>query len=159
GNDLGRLASFLQSDGFLDGDLVEWIHRHLDVAELDAGTVRFDSDFHILVDRPLHGHENLHDGSNWLLDRNGSLPRPAIVGKFAISRTGNAAVRETYRPQPLRSTSMIEKITCRLSAKTMLQLEISAVLAGLPQHVACPFSICITACDKKEIGQPVDVFE
>ena len=60
GDDLGRLAGFLEPDRFLDGDLVERIHRHFDVAELDAGAVGLDPDFHVLVDRPLHGHENFH---------------------------------------------------------------------------------------------------
>ena len=60
GDDFGRLAGFLEPDRFLDGDLVERIHRHLDVAELDAGAVGLDPDFHVLVDRPLHGHENFH---------------------------------------------------------------------------------------------------
>ena len=39
-DDLGRLAGFLQPDRLLDGDLVEGIHRHLDIGELDAGAVR-----------------------------------------------------------------------------------------------------------------------
>ncbi len=54
------LACFLEPDRFLDRDLVERIHRHFDVAELDAGAVCLDADFHVLVDRPLHGHENFH---------------------------------------------------------------------------------------------------
>jgi hypothetical protein len=36
GDDLGRLAGLLQAHRLLDGDLVERIHRHLDVGELDA---------------------------------------------------------------------------------------------------------------------------
>jgi hypothetical protein len=30
------------------------------ISELDARAVRLDPDFHILVDRPLHGHEDFH---------------------------------------------------------------------------------------------------
>ena len=37
GDDLGRLARLLEAHRFLDGDLVERVHRHLDVGELDAG--------------------------------------------------------------------------------------------------------------------------
>ena len=59
-DDLGRLAGFLEPDRLLDGDLVERIHRHFDVGELDAGAVRLDADFHVLVDRPLHGHQDFH---------------------------------------------------------------------------------------------------
>ena len=39
-DDLGRLALFLEPERLLDGDLVERVHRHLDVGELDAGAVR-----------------------------------------------------------------------------------------------------------------------
>src|SRR6202034_511219 len=51
-----------------------------------------------------------------------------------------AAVRETYRPARGRSTPL-------------------SVLARLPEHVARPPAIGVTACDEKEIGEPVDVFE
>ena len=36
GDDLGRGALFLEADRFLDGDLVERVHAHLDVGEVDA---------------------------------------------------------------------------------------------------------------------------
>ena len=60
GDNLGRLARFLEPDRFFDGDLVERIHRHFDIGKLDARAVRFDPYFHVLIDRPLDGHENLH---------------------------------------------------------------------------------------------------
>ena len=60
-NDLGRLAGFLQTDRLFDGDLVEGIHRHLDIGELDAGAVRLDANFDVEVDHPFHGHQNFHD--------------------------------------------------------------------------------------------------
>ena len=59
-DDLGRLAGFLQADRFLDGDLVEGVHRHLDVGKLDAGAVRLDADLHVEIDNPFHGHQNFH---------------------------------------------------------------------------------------------------
>ncbi len=60
GDDLGRLAGLLEPDRLLDGDLVERIHRHLDVGKFDARAVRLDPYLHILIDRPLDGHEYLH---------------------------------------------------------------------------------------------------
>ena len=60
GDDLGRLARFLQPDRLFDGDLVEGIHRHLDVGELDARAVGLDADLDVVVDHPLHGHQDLH---------------------------------------------------------------------------------------------------
>ena len=54
-HDLGRLAGFLQPDRLFDGDLVERVHRHLDVGEFDARAVRLDADLDIVVDHPLDG--------------------------------------------------------------------------------------------------------
>jgi len=42
------------------GPLVERIHRHLDIGELDAGAVRLDANFDVEVDHPFHGHQNFH---------------------------------------------------------------------------------------------------
>jgi hypothetical protein len=53
---LGRLAGFLETDRFFDRDLVERVHRHLDVGEFDARAIRFDADFDVEIDHPLHGH-------------------------------------------------------------------------------------------------------
>jgi hypothetical protein len=60
-DDLGRLAGFLEADRLFDGDLVKRIHRHLDVGELDAGAVRLDADLDVVIDHPLHGHQNFHN--------------------------------------------------------------------------------------------------
>ena len=60
-HDLGRLAGFLQPDRLFDGDLVERIHRHLDVGEFDAGAVRLDADLDVEIDHPFHGHQNFHE--------------------------------------------------------------------------------------------------
>ena len=56
-HDLGRGAFFLQPDRLLDGDLVERIHRHLDVGELDAGAVRLDANLDVEIDDPFDGHQ------------------------------------------------------------------------------------------------------
>ena len=60
---LGRLAGFLQPQGFLDGDFVERIHRHLDVGEFDARSVALDADLDVVIDHPLYRHQNLHRSS------------------------------------------------------------------------------------------------
>ena len=57
---LGRLAGLFQAQGFLDGDLVERVHRHLDVGELDARPVALDADLDVVVNDPLNWHKNLH---------------------------------------------------------------------------------------------------
>ena len=44
----------------LDGDLVEGIHRHLDVRKFDAGAIRFHADLHVVVHHPFDGHQYLH---------------------------------------------------------------------------------------------------
>jgi len=59
-DDFGRDAFFLQTHGLLDGDLVEWIHRHLDVGNVDPASVRFHPDLDVVVDDALDGDEDLH---------------------------------------------------------------------------------------------------
>src|SRR6185503_8612474 len=59
-NDLGGLALFLEPERLFDRDLVERIHRHLDVREFDAAAVALDADFDVVVDDPLYGHQNFH---------------------------------------------------------------------------------------------------
>src|SRR3712207_7840390 len=46
GDDLARLARLLEPDRLLDGDLVEGVHGHLDVGELDARAVGLRSEEH-----------------------------------------------------------------------------------------------------------------
>ena len=58
-DDLGRLARFLQPERLLDGDLVERVHRHLDVGEVDARAVGLDPDLDVVVDHPLDRDEDL----------------------------------------------------------------------------------------------------
>jgi len=47
---LGRVAGFLLAQRPLDGDLVEGVHRHLDVGEVHPGAVGLDPDLHVVVD-------------------------------------------------------------------------------------------------------------
>ena len=63
-HDLGRLAGFLLAQRLLDRDLVERIHRHLDVGEFDARPIGLDADLDVVVDHPFHGHEDLHGPRN-----------------------------------------------------------------------------------------------
>ncbi len=59
-HDLGCLAGLSQAQGFLDGDFVERIHRHLDVGQFDARSVALDPDLDVVIDYPLYRHQNLH---------------------------------------------------------------------------------------------------
>jgi hypothetical protein len=60
GDHLARLAALLDADRLLDGDLVERVHRHLDVGKVDAAAVRLDADLDIEVDDPFDRDKNLH---------------------------------------------------------------------------------------------------
>jgi hypothetical protein len=53
GHDLVGLAGLLQADGLLDGDLVERVHRHLHVRQIDTGPVRLHANLHVVVDHAL----------------------------------------------------------------------------------------------------------
>jgi hypothetical protein len=59
-DDFSGGALFLEANGFFDGNLVERIHRHLDVRKLDARTVRLHSDLDVVVDDPFDGHQHFH---------------------------------------------------------------------------------------------------
>src|SRR5262249_20161976 len=65
---LGGLAGVLPPQPFFHAELVEWIHRHLDVGELDARTVALDADLHVVINDPLDWHKNLHRSPGPLLD-------------------------------------------------------------------------------------------
>ena len=57
---LGDDALLLQAHGLLDGDLVERVHAHLDVGDVDAGAVGLDAHLDVVVDDALDGDENFH---------------------------------------------------------------------------------------------------
>ncbi|CAE6875783.1 hypothetical protein R69746_08771 [Paraburkholderia aspalathi] len=59
GDHFGRHACFAQTHGFFNRDFVERIHRHFHVRDVDARAVRFDPDFHVVVDDPLDCHQYL----------------------------------------------------------------------------------------------------
>jgi hypothetical protein len=42
-------------NGFLDGDLVERVHAHLDVGEVDARAVRLHARLHVVIEHPFDG--------------------------------------------------------------------------------------------------------
>jgi hypothetical protein len=54
------VALLLQPDRLLAGDLVEGVHRHLDVRDVDAAAVGLDPDLDVVVDDPLDADEDLH---------------------------------------------------------------------------------------------------
>jgi len=84
---LGCLAGLFQAQGFLDGDFIERIHRHLDIGEFNAGSVALDPDLDVVIDHPFHRHQNLHRPSfvlnlislaDWLWARNLKVPLSAV---------------------------------------------------------------------------------
>jgi hypothetical protein len=74
-HDFLGLARFLQAQRFLNGDFVERIHRHLHISKLDARAIRLHADLDVIVNDPLHGHENLH-GSLQSVQRVGTGTSP-----------------------------------------------------------------------------------
>ena len=60
GHDLGDLAGFLQARGFFHRDLVERVHRHLDVGDIDAAAVGLDADLDVVVDHAFDGYQDFH---------------------------------------------------------------------------------------------------
>ena len=60
GDDLLDLALLLETDDLLDGDLVEGVHRHLDIGKLDARPVGLDADLDVEVDHALYSDQNFH---------------------------------------------------------------------------------------------------
>ena len=60
-DDLARLPLLLQPERLLDRDLIEGIHRHLDVGELDAAAVALDANFHVVIDDPFDRHQDFHE--------------------------------------------------------------------------------------------------
>ena len=87
---LGRLAGFLQAQRLLDRDLVERVHRHLDVGEFDAGSVGLDADLHVVIDHPLDGHRIFIVSGNSVLNRaHGawkSRPKPLVLALAQVKR-------------------------------------------------------------------------
>src|SRR4029077_678048 len=59
-DDLSRRPLFLQPDRLLDGDLIEGVHRHLDVGEFAARAIRLDANLDVEIDHPLDGHQYFH---------------------------------------------------------------------------------------------------
>ena len=98
GDDLGRLALLLQADRLLDGDLVEGVHRHLDVGELDARAVRLDADLDVVVDHPLHAAPGSSSGC--FLTRERTASRQPARHRAATERpaTRNATGRTVTTP-------------------------------------------------------------
>src|SRR6185437_6478420 len=101
GDDLARLAGFLQPDRLFDGDLVEGIHRHLDVGQFDAGAVRLDPDLDVEIDDPLHGHENFHDlpsGTGFWQGAAEANGRASGVSTFMLRRNARLGYFPGFRP-------------------------------------------------------------
>ena len=59
-NHLIGLACLLEAQRFFDTDFVERIHRHFDVSEIHARTIRLHTDLHVVVNDTFNRHQNLH---------------------------------------------------------------------------------------------------
>src|SRR5262249_22025734 len=79
-DDFGCLTLLLEPERFLDGNLVEGIHGHFDVRQLDAAAVGLDTNFDVEVDDPFYGHQDLHGNSLSCRQR-----RPQPPGKTAAT--------------------------------------------------------------------------
>ena len=88
GDDLRDHALLLQPHRLLDGDLVEGVHRHLDVGELDARPVGLDADLDVVSRPPA------------LRRPEPSFPReaPSSEARRANPRVGRAAPRFLLGP-------------------------------------------------------------
>jgi hypothetical protein len=91
GNDLGRDALFLKPDRLFHGDLVERVHAHLDVGEIDAGAVhlhpRPDVEINDAFDRDQDFHSVL-------------LPFNVIPAEAGISGEKKRDCRAPFSPRP-----------------------------------------------------------
>ena len=56
-DDLRVAALLLDAHRLFDGDLIEGVHRHLHVGEIDARSVRLDANFDVEIDDPLDRHQ------------------------------------------------------------------------------------------------------
>ncbi|KLU34760.1 hypothetical protein AB595_22000 [Massilia sp. WF1] len=62
GHDLGNLAGFLQAGRLFQRDLIERVHRHFDVGDIDAAAVGLDADLDVVVDHAFDGYQDFHSG-------------------------------------------------------------------------------------------------
>ena len=74
-----RLAGFLQPHRLFHRDFVERIHRHLDVGDIDAGTVRFHPDLDVVVDHALDWNQYLHMTLHFISEKCILVQTPACV--------------------------------------------------------------------------------
>ena len=54
-HDFGDLACLFEARGFFHGDLVEGIHRHFDISDINTAVVGFDAYFDVVIYYPLDG--------------------------------------------------------------------------------------------------------
>ncbi len=65
GDHLGRDLRLKKAHGLLDGDLVERVHRHFHIGEIDARLVGLHADLDVVIDDALHRHEDFHRRDPW----------------------------------------------------------------------------------------------
>ena len=59
-DDFCQYAFFFQPHRFFHSDFIERVHAHFDVGDIDAGLVRFDPDFDVVIHHALDGDQCLH---------------------------------------------------------------------------------------------------
>ena len=60
GDDFLGLAGLFQTQRLFDGDFVERVHRHFDIGKVNAGPIRLDADFDVVINDPFDRHQYFH---------------------------------------------------------------------------------------------------
>jgi len=63
GDHFGDFAGLFQTHGFFDGDFIEGVHRHLDVGDIDAGTIGFHADLDVEVHHAFDWDQYFHNSA------------------------------------------------------------------------------------------------
>jgi hypothetical protein len=106
-DDLGH-ALVLETDGLFHRDLVERVHAHLDVRQIDARPVRLHAGLHIVIKHTLDRHQHLHqlpsDCASDAVSGIASADHMAISRRFRKSGTESRGCRSgTDRSQTIRA--------------------------------------------------------
>ncbi|KAF1854083.1 hypothetical protein Lal_00005300 [Lupinus albus] len=113
-HDLGRRTGFLETNRFLDGDLVEGVHREFHVGRLDPGLVGLHPDLDVVIDDALDGAEDLHGagpfGNGRRAGMGGRCPTLSPVRRGESGRFGRHAGKgqgEGNAPRPLQPLGLL----------------------------------------------------
>ena len=101
-DDLGRDALFLEAHRFLDRDLVERVHAHLDVGEVDPRAVHLDPRLDVVIDHPFDGDEQLHVICDSWLRSGGRLRRASLPRRSSARRRRGRRRQRSASPDSAR---------------------------------------------------------